>query len=157
MSVSNDQTIQEVRSFKGIDVEGERKVKIDLGSSLPDSKEARQAFILSMVDRQLITPDKGRDLLEIGDTEGVYHNLDEAVQKSETENIINDGADVEMQPFDNHVDHLRSLDKFLKSQEYEKLEEPIRIKLLEHRQGHQEALAEGLNSLRCGFTESPAP
>lgn len=143
LSVSNDQTIQEVRTFKGKDVEGERKTKIDLGSSLPDSKEARQAFILNLVERGLITPDRGRDLLEIGDVEGVYHNLDEANQKSETENMINDDTiEIVIMPFDNHVDHLRSMDKFFKSQEFEKLDKEIRDILLQHRQGHQEALAE---------------
>jgi len=130
----------EVKTFKGENVSGHRRIKISLGSSLPYSKQERQKFIMLLVEKGYITQEKGRELLEFGDIEGVFHSLDETLQKEENQAMLKEGMAVNVDEWDDHTIHIKVITDFMKSKQFFELAEPIRQKFIAHRQGHQQYL-----------------
>lgn len=93
LSITGDQLTAQVKTFRGEQVKGNHRIKISLGSGMPQTKEARQTLIMTLVKEGYITKEKGLELLEFGDLEGLYVNVDETAQKGELQSMI-DGQQV---------------------------------------------------------------
>ncbi len=156
MEITGDLYSQEIKSFKGSDLVGNRRVSISLGSNLPHNKEARQDFILELEKRGFISKGKAKELLEFGDIEGVYHSLDETLQKEEIERMLKDGYEVTVEPWDDHPVHLKILTNFMKSSEFMEQPEELKKKLIEHMQQHQQQLLAEAQAANAG-EQPPAP
>jgi hypothetical protein len=139
LSITGDTLSAQVKTFKGEQVKGNHRIKISLGSGMPQTKEARQTLIMTLVKEGYITKEKGLELLEFGDLEGLYVNVDETAQKGELQSMI-DGSQVVVNEWDNHASHLKVLDDFLKSEEYKKTDPQVLQMILLHRQQHQQGL-----------------
>lgn len=139
LSITGDTLSAQVKTFRGEQVKGNHRIKISLGSGMPQTKEARQTLIMTLVKEGYITKEKGLELLEFGDLEGLYVNVDETAQKGELQSMI-DGQETVINEWDNHTAHLKVLDDFLKSEEYKKVDPAIQQLIIMHRQGHQQGL-----------------
>jgi len=139
LSITGDTLSAQVKTFKGEQVKGNHRIKISLGSGMPQTKAAKQELIMALVKEGFITKEKGLELLEFGDLEGLYVNVDETAQKGELQSMI-DGQEVMVNEWDNHTAHLKILDDFLKSEEYKKTNPQILQMILVHRQQHQQGL-----------------
>jgi hypothetical protein len=139
LNITGDTLSAQVKTFRGEQVKGNRRVKISLGSGMPQSKEMRQQLIMTLVKEGYITKEKGLELLEFGDLEGLYVNVDETAQKGEIQSMI-DGQEVMVNDWDNHTAHLKVLDDFLKSEQMKKTDPQALQLVLMHRQQHQQAL-----------------
>ncbi len=140
LAVTGDLLGAEVKTFKGGDVKGNRRIKISLGSGLPHTKQARQTYIDNLVEKEYITKEKGRELLEFGDVEGVFHSLDETLQKEEIQHLLEEGYDVVVEEWDDHTIHIKVITDFMKSKQFFELPDEIRKKFIAHRQTHQQNL-----------------
>lgn len=131
---------QEVKSFKGADIIGNRRVRVSLGSSMPNSKQARQTFILELEKRGFISKEKAKELLEFGDVEGIYHSLDEQAAKEENNNLIGDQFQVQAELWEDHPVHLKTHTDFMKTADWMKLPDTVKKKFIEHMKQHQQFL-----------------
>ncbi len=131
----------EVKTFKGENVNGNKRIKISLGSSLPHTKEARQIYIRGLVKEGYITMEKGRELLEFGDIEGVFHSLDETLQKEENQAMLKEGMAVQVDEWDDHTIHAKTITDFMKTKQFFELDEKMRQKFVEHRKAHLQGVA----------------
>lgn len=138
LAMTGDQLAADVRSFVGSDLVGNRKIKVVLGSSLPYTKEARQNKIMQYMQVGLVTPEKARELLEMGDIDGVFTSIDETAEKSEVMQMMKDNVVVVAEPWEEHNIRAQVLTHFMKSQEYMKLPEEIRQRFVNHLGEHQE-------------------
>lgn len=140
LNVTGDQLSAQVKTFKGEQVKGNHRIKISLGSGMPQTKEARQVLIMTLVKEGYITKEKGLELLEFGDLEGLYINADETAQKGELQSMI-DGIEVQVNEWDNNTAHLKILDEFLKGEDFKKLDPALQQLIIMHRQQHQQMLS----------------
>jgi len=136
LAVTGELLGAEVKTFKGENVKGNRRIKISLGSGLPHTKQARQTYIDNLVEKEYITREKGRELLEFGDVEGVFHSLDETLQKEENQHMLKDDFKVVVEEWDDHPIHAKVITDFMKSKQFFELEEGLRKKFIEHRGIH---------------------
>lgn len=134
----NDQV--EVFEFHGRDIPEDVDVKVKSGYSLPQSRLARQEFILQLWDRKLIMdPRLILRLLEFGNEEGVYEDiqLDTAQAQREHEQL-KAGQWVEPRDFHNHDIHIYEHDRFRKTAEYEELPPDIQALFDRHVEMHKQ-------------------
>ena len=137
LEITGEQLAVDINSFIGSDLMGNRRIKVSLGSSLPFSKEARQAKIEEWEQRGYITKDKARELLEFGDIEGVFHSIDETAEKSEIQQLMRPDIQVVVEPWEEHNIRVKVLTDFMKTEQFMKLPEPIRQKFIQHLEAHQ--------------------
>jgi hypothetical protein len=130
----------EVKTFKSEDLKGNKRIKVSLGSSLPYSKQARQQFIMTLRKDGYITQDKAMELMEFGDIEGIFQNLDETLQKEEIQAMMKPGMNVTVEPWDDNTIHIKVITDFMKSPAYMKLSDEDKKKFIEHREAHQQLL-----------------
>lgn len=62
-------------------------IRMEGGSSLPQSKAGRQAFLMDLMKMQFIAPEKGLELMEIGGVQKLYDQLKVDERQAQRENI----------------------------------------------------------------------
>jgi hypothetical protein len=62
-------------ALKGSEVAGGTDIRMEAGSALPVSKAARQAFLMDMMDKGYIAPDKGLSMMDMGGLEKLYDEI----------------------------------------------------------------------------------
>jgi hypothetical protein len=130
----------DVKTFKNEDLKGNKRIKVSLGSSLPYSKSARQQFIMTMKKDGYITQEKAMELMEFGDVEGIFQNLDETLQKEEIQMLMKPNMEVTVEPWDDHTMHIKVITDFMKSPAYMRLQPDEKKKFIAHREAHQQLL-----------------
>jgi len=73
--------------LSGADLKRGTDVRIEPGSSLPQSKAARQAFIMDLMTNNFVPPEEGLDMLEIGGTQKLMDILKNDKRQAQRENI----------------------------------------------------------------------
>lgn len=73
--------------LSGSDIESGTDIRIEPGSALPQSKAARQAFIMDLMDRQYVSPEEGLELLEIGGAQKLMDQLRNDKRQAQRENV----------------------------------------------------------------------
>lgn len=123
LSIAGDDLAFEVNTYKGSDTNGQKRVKIRMGTGLPASRSERQAYIFQLLKSNLIGPDQAKKMLEFGDLEGVYKPLDETGAKVDLLNIISDNNNVNVtaEPWEDHTIRLKVINDFRKGPVYARL------------------------------------
>lgn len=162
ISIAGDDLGAQVRSFIGSSTEGNRRIKVSLGSSLPLSKEARRKTIIDLADKEYISKEKALKLLEFGDVEGIFHSVDETAEKAELEQMLA-GVQVEALPWETHAVRLKVLSDFMNTENFRKLfqsqdpnEKAIAAIIIQHRQQHQDFLNAELAAAAANQETPPA-
>lgn len=88
-----------------------------------------------------ITKEKARELMEFGDLEGIFHTLDENLQKEENQMLLRPEYQVTVEPWDDHTIHAKIVTDFMKTKQYMELPQELKQKFIEHRQQHLDALS----------------
>ena len=167
VGITGDQLSNDVKTFLGDQVSGNRRVKISLGNNLPVGREARQNAIAGWLKAMLITPEEARSMLEFGNLEAVFQNLDENAEKTEIQEMLR-GVTMEPQPWENHTRRIKVLTDFFMSEPFIQLRKKatagdpksnaLLTTLTEHRKLHQQMLsAEMQTTLQGPGTQPPAP
>ena len=114
----------EVMQFSREDIPEDASIEVVAGSSLPTSAVAKRAFIIDLWHEKIIKdPRKVLEILEFGDTEGIYDDITLDINRAERENEqMKQGQPTTAQRFDSHELHLRTHDAFRKTEEYEQID-----------------------------------
>jgi hypothetical protein len=106
--------------FKSADLMGNYDVRVQAGSSLPQSKTARQQFLLQLFQQGLITdPEIVLDLLDVGQMERYWDEkrLDE--NRAQMENkLLQGGQYVAPQDYEDHKRHIDIHNLYRKGEEF---------------------------------------
>lgn len=121
IDISGDDLAFEVRSFVGSELFGQKRIKVSMGASLPINKADRQEYLFALLDKGIITQAECKDLLEFGDIEGIYLNLDETGAKADILNIIDGNFIVQAELWEDHTIRLTVYNDFRKTPKYEML------------------------------------
>jgi hypothetical protein len=126
-------------------IRGNLDVRVESGSALPQSKAAKQAFVMDLLKMGLIPQEKGLEMLDIGGIEKVYEDYLVDVRQAQRENQkMMQGMTIEPNDFDTHQVHIDVHNKFRKGQQYEALPEQLKEIFQMHVQAHVEAMTTGL-------------
>ena len=136
----------EIKTFRGENVKGNRRIKVVMGSALPTSKAERQNFILALAQQEFITKPKALEMLEFGDIEGIYHSVDETNAKSENQEMAKGGQPIP-QSWDEHTIHAKVHADFLKSEEFKRIHPMLQQLVIAHYQGHQQFILQEQQAL----------
>lgn len=125
----------------GSDLNNNTDLRVEGGSALPTSKAAKQAFLMDLLKLQLIPPQQGLEMLEIGGIEKVYDEVLADKRAAERENIrMQYGQSLYVNEWDNHALHIQVHNRFRKGQTFDNLPDPARIQFQNHVLMHQAAL-----------------
>ena len=162
VKVTGDDEYFDVMMFSGSDLRKNTDIQIEAGSALPNSKAAKQAFIMDLMKMGFIDPATGLEVMEMGGVAKIYEAVQVDVRQAQRENLrmaqIDDqtyqlmqmaspeGEEVTIIPvnsFDNHELHIATHNKYRKSQAYEALSPSAKIEFERHVQMHALALTSG--------------
>lgn len=131
----------DAKTYKGSDLGGNLDVRVEAGSALPQSKAAKQAFVMDLMKMFPQYAEKGFELLEIGGIEKIYDEYLTDKRHALRENIrMTEGEEVLINDFDNHEVHVMIHNKFRKSQEFENLPDEVKAAITLHVDTHYMAL-----------------
>lgn len=170
IGITGKHLAQDVRTFKGDNVAGNRRVKISLGSNLPVSRDARQAKIMEWMKAGIITKEEGREMMEFGSLEGVYHSIDDGAERTEIQEMLK-GIQIIPQPWENHTRRIKILTDFMMGEDFVQIlraardpndpnsqqAQAIASAFLSHRKAHQEFLQQEMQAMRQATSPQPAP
>lgn len=133
----------EVRRFTGSDLGGPWRIKIEFGSWLPQSKQARQEMVVKLVQFGILTPQEAKKLLPLGKLDENIMPPDYTKAKEELQLLIDGIADyIEVKPYDNHKIHADVFRDYMETMEFEKLPPMTKIAIEQHFMEHIRAMAE---------------
>lgn len=145
MAVSGKDGSVEVLHFTAANIPDDIKVRVQPGSSLPRSRTARQEYVRGLVKDGLIKDTRvALKMLELGDIEGLYDDLNADIQQAERENRRMKGdPDKELAPepvlvedFHNHALHVNEHNRYRKSEEYEAQPDDVKALFEKHVADH---------------------
>lgn len=132
--------------YKSEDLQGNTDLRVESGSALPKSKAAKQAFVMDLMKMQLIPPQEGLEMLDIGGIDKIYDDVLADKRQAQRENVrlqqgIPDGpggkAAVPVNEWDNHQLHIQVHNRFRKSQTFELLSDAAKTAFQNHVKTHQ--------------------
>lgn len=149
LNIVGDQLSSEIRSFTGGESTGNYRIKVNLGSAMPYSKEARQQFIFTLADKGYIPREKAMELLEFGDIEGVYSDIDKQSEKTEIQEEMQ-GVQHQPMPFENHAVRMKIRADYMMGQEFKQLPDELKQIMMQHYQMHAEMLRQEAQVMQPG-------
>ena len=134
---------EEAIQFKGADIKNNTDLRVETGSMAPRSRTATQAFITELIKLGVIPPEKGLRYLEMSSTNQLYQESQADSRQAQRENMkmTNGGQILPPNPWDNHNVHLYEHGLYLKSQEFESLEDEVKKVHVQHYLLTQQAIA----------------
>jgi hypothetical protein len=165
VQVMSGNQVYEVMQFKQNSLPDQVDFRVQHGSMAPRSRAAKQAFILELIDKQLVPPMEGLKYLEMSETARLYEELSIDTRQADRENFKMKNTQpptqmpmegmqspvgqipgqeqpqpiqspVHVNEFDNHQAHVYCHTKFMKTQQYEQLDPQIQALFLEHYRTH---------------------
>lgn len=73
--------------LKGADIQSGTDIRMESGTALPQSKAAKQAFLMDLMTRGFIQPDQGLRIMEIGGIQKLYDQLQVDERSAQRENL----------------------------------------------------------------------
>jgi hypothetical protein len=156
--ISGENRRYQVRAFKGADLESIVDVEPQVGSAFPWSQTAKQSMMIDLVqavpalfmdnDTQQFDAEKFRRMLPVGGEEalglGSEIDINEALREEEDfeEWDGTPGTEPVIQPWQNHIVHIRQHERVLKSASFRKWPEWAQGAFLEHWAQTQMAIQE---------------
>lgn len=153
-------------AFRGSDLRENTDIRIESGSSLPQSKAAKQALLMDLMKMNFIDPEKGLEVMDIGSINKIYEQILVDKKQAQRENlrmskVTPDLLQEHIAPYqeqitldptfvpplivpvntwDNHKVHIEIHDNFRKSQSFETLPTPLKDLFESHVREHFKAL-----------------
>lgn len=145
-------------TLKGADLAGNTDVRVEAGSALPQSKAAKQAFVMDLMKMGFVDPAKGLQVLEIGGITKLYDELQTDIRQAQRENLrMQNLVQVAVNTWDNHALHIETHNNFRKSQAYENLDPQAQALFEYHVQMHQLVAAGGIPPVAPGAMPNAMP
>lgn len=114
-------------------VQGVIDLRVESGSSAPRSRAAKQAFIMELGKNGYIPPEKVLQYLEMTESARMYEEMQIDARQAQRENyLMMQGQPLEANSWDDHVIHIAEHNNFRKTQEFENLDDQIKIIFEQH-------------------------
>ena len=162
LQISGKDNDYDVFIFQGADLRNHTDVRVKAQSSLPDSRVAREALIMERFQQALYgdpaDPEVRRHVMNLLDdavVKDVYNETLKDEKVARWENRILMKIDLNINNYDNHIVHLKELNLFRKSMDFQKLKLTdvkqfiaIEAKFTKHGLMHQEFINEMIEQQR---------
>lgn len=133
VSVVSRNNIFEAKIFKIIGLDGNTDFRVESGSMAPKSMAAKQAFIVDLMDKGILPPEKGLRYLQMNETNRLYEELQVDSRHACRENYaMANGQQVNVNPWDNTQTHIYEHELYMKGQEYEMLDPGVQNNFILH-------------------------
>jgi len=130
--------VQGVIEFKGSDLKNNTDFRVVSESMAPRSRAAKQASVMELMKLGVVPPQVGLKYFQMSETDAMYDELHIDVNQATRENLrMARGEMVEVNAWDNHIVHVQEHYTYMKSQEFELLDENLRQQFILHTQKHQ--------------------
>lgn len=159
-----DTTVPVSKRWIGSDLRGQVTAKMPTDNAMPTSKSQRQAWVLNLVDRDLLpkNPLLLSKILQTGGVTAFTELVDADASKAIRENhLMHNGEVMIPEPFDDHKTHMAEHNSFRKSEAY-RLAPPevqeifdLHIDAHENEEAEQAANSAGLNAVLPGLGAIP--
>lgn len=131
----------ETYTFTKANINGNTDFRVEAGSATPRSRAAKQAFIMEMMEKQYIPPERGLRYLDMAETSRLYEDLQINVRQAQRENMqMAGGVEVPVHSWDDHLAHIEQHDDYRKKQEYDKLDDAVKQIYEMHNSKHKQTL-----------------
>jgi len=119
IKVIGDNRLTAMREFSMADVAGNTDFQVETGSAAPRSRAARQAFIIELRKMGSIDDQKMLKYLDMVETSKLYQDAQIDQNQVQRENVLmNQGQDIQPNPFDNIPVHLQGHADYMKTEEF---------------------------------------
>lgn len=126
--------------------------EVVIGSATPTSYSAKQAQIMELMKMGAIPVEKALDRLELGDTAGLFEEMETDVREADRENLkMSRGVYAAVNDWQNHHIHITQHDNYRKREEYDNVDQPVSILFRRHVLLHMINLVQGMG------TQVPVP
>lgn len=149
LKIVGDDKSDEIRTFIGYDVRGNRRVKVSLGSELPVSRAVRKQEVIDLAQAGLITPQEAKRYLPMGDVESALEDVDTRVAKVENQEMAK-GEVIIPQEWENHKIHLEIHREFMADLKFREFLPEIKAIFINHYQETLKFLSEELTATPQG-------
>lgn len=95
VKTAGDDAAFDVRKLQGADIKNGTDLRVERGSTLPESTAARRAMILDLMNTGHIPSEKGLELLELGGSHRILDSLQADKRQAQRENVKMREASVE--------------------------------------------------------------
>jgi hypothetical protein len=155
--VTGKDRLFEAQMFSKSDIRGNTDFKVEAGSSAPRSRAAKQAFLTELGKLGWLPPDRILRYLDMADANRLYDEMQTSVRQAQRENLImaQGMAQLPINDFDDDIVHNEEHAQYMRSQEYEVLQPPIKQIFLLHLASHRMRLQGGMPG--TGLPQSPIP
>lgn len=158
--IGSDNTLEAFLLGKA-DLQSNTDFRVQSGSADPQSRAAKQAFIMELGNRGWLPPDQVLKYLNMADTNRMYSDLNADSKAAQRENlrILYGGAvNVNINPWDNNAAHIVEHEWELKKEQSEQVAVQYKAELVRHIQLHkmQMSAQQGTN-LPPGHPMLPQP
>jgi hypothetical protein len=140
VSTVSKTNLQGAIKFKGADLKNNTDYRVVADSMAPRSRAAKQASILEMIKMGMVAPELGLKHLNMSETNTMYDEMQLDSNQAGRENLImSDGKEVIPNEWDNHQVHVTEHTNYMKSQEFELLDDQKKSNFINHYTAHQKA------------------
>ena len=143
MKVISRSNAQEILEFKASDMADSSDFRIVSGSMAPRSQAAKQAFITGLMKDGFIPPQQGLRYLNMNETNRLYEEMQADSRHAQRENlrmskeVIGESGMI-INQFDDHATHVYEHGLFMKSQDFEVLDDSLKAQFLNHWLAHKQ-------------------
>jgi hypothetical protein len=135
----------EAYQFTKASLRGNVDYLVEAGSATPVSRAAKQAFITELMKNGWIPPTQGLKYLDMAETGRLYEDMQKNTRHAQRENLkMAQGEQVLINTFDDHLAHVETHEDYCKTEEWENLEEDIKITHQQHITMHKQRYAQML-------------
>lgn len=133
----------EVYTFTKSSINGNTDLHIMAGSAMPRSQAAKQAFIMELIEKGIITPERGLRYLQMSETNRMYEEVQVSARQAQRENLRMSQGDmtVTVNTYDEHEIHVQEHDLYRRRQAFERLPDEIKALFEEHVSMHKQQVA----------------
>lgn len=128
----------DVEAFKVADMKGNTDFRVEPGSMAPKSRAARQALVLELMKGGYIEAKDGLQYLHLVETNRMWEDMQIDSRQVQRENMMfKKKGQVMIHSYDNHAMHVLYHERWMKTQDYELLDEAIKEQVELHLQAHK--------------------
>jgi hypothetical protein len=142
VAVTGESSSYEVRAFSAATLKGNTDYRVEHGSGAPRSRAGKQAFLLELTDRKLISPEQSLKYMDMQETSAFYEDAQKDSRQAEKENMLMaDGEQITIHTWDEDIAHIVAHENYMKSEQFDLLKPQMQQMFIDHVKAHKTHVA----------------
>jgi hypothetical protein len=143
ITVTGESSSYEVKAFSAAAIRGNTDYRVEHGSAAPRSRAGKQAFLLELTDRKLISPEQALKYMDMHETSAFYEDTQRDGRQAEKENLMLAAGDTALtiHTWDEDIPHIVSHENFMKTEQFDLLKPEIQELFVKHVKAHKTHIA----------------